>query len=129
VIDRGEAPMSGADWLKVGLLVGHLPPVRVATATVGAAWREQVWGRGKFVASFGRLAANDWMPNFSERTTRATAKASSTIAPSPLRAKRLLCAGFSGGRVDAATWVATWANVSDRRPKGVVGICDCMSLP
>jgi hypothetical protein len=28
---------------------------------------------------------------------------------------------LSGGRADAAIWVATWASVSDRRPKGVVG--------
>jgi hypothetical protein len=44
-------------------------------------------------------------------------------------AKRLLCASFSGGRVDVAIWLATWASVSDRRPKGGVGVSDCMSLP
>jgi hypothetical protein len=36
---------------------------------------------------------------------------------------------LSGGRADAAACVATWASVSVRRPKGVVGVCDCMSLP
>ena len=40
-----------------------------------------------------------------------------------------LWTAFSGGRADAAIRVATWASVSDRRPKGVVGVCDCMSLP
>jgi len=44
-------------------------------------------------------------------------------------ATRLLFAGLFGGLVDAAIWVATWANISDRRPKGVVVLCDCMSLP
>jgi hypothetical protein len=44
-------------------------------------------------------------------------------------AKSLLCASFSGGLVDAAIWLATWASVSDRRPKGGVGVFDCMSLP
>ena len=29
---------------------------------------------------------------------------------------------LSGGRADAAICVATWASVSDRRPKGVVGL-------
>src|SRR6202044_2821960 len=36
---------------------------------------------------------------------------------------------LAGGRAEAAMCVATWASVSDRRPKGVVGVCDCMSLP
>jgi hypothetical protein len=40
-----------------------------------------------------------------------------------------LCTIFSGGRAVATIWLATWASVSDRRPKGVVGGCDCMSLP
>src|SRR5260370_33856783 len=40
-----------------------------------------------------------------------------------------LCTTFSGGRAVAPIWLATWASVSDRRPKGVVGECDCMSLP
>src|SRR5260370_32490683 len=40
-----------------------------------------------------------------------------------------LCTTFSGGRAVAPSWLATWARVSDRRPKGVVGECDCMSLP
>src|ERR1700738_2007678 len=40
-----------------------------------------------------------------------------------------LCTTFSGGRAVAPSWLATWASVSDRRPKGVVGECDCMSLP
>ena len=40
-----------------------------------------------------------------------------------------LCTALSGGRAFAAIWLATWASVSDRRPKGVVGECDCMSLP
>src|SRR6266702_1342166 len=40
-----------------------------------------------------------------------------------------LCTTFSGGRAVAPIWLATWARVSDRRPKGVGGECDCMSLP
>src|SRR5215470_5999071 len=36
---------------------------------------------------------------------------------------------FSGGLAAVAIWVATWASVSDRGPKGAVGVCDCMSLP
>jgi hypothetical protein len=44
-------------------------------------------------------------------------------------AKSLLCASFSGGLVDAAIWLATCASVNDRRPKGGVGVFDCMSLP
>ncbi|MGD5665281.1 hypothetical protein QUT05_22460, partial [Xanthomonas citri pv. citri] len=40
-----------------------------------------------------------------------------------------LCTIFSGGRSVATIWLATWASISDRRPKGVVGECDCMSLP
>ena len=36
---------------------------------------------------------------------------------------------LSGGRAEAAICVATWASVNLRRPKGVVGVCDCMSLP
>ncbi|WP_248310999.1 hypothetical protein [Bosea vaviloviae] len=31
-----------------------------------------------------------------------------------------LWTAFSGGRVFATAWFATWASVSDRRPKGVV---------
>src|ERR1700728_841221 len=36
---------------------------------------------------------------------------------------------LSGGREDDAICVATWARVSGRRPKGVVGWWDCMPLP
>ena len=31
-----------------------------------------------------------------------------------------LCTALSGGRAFAVAWLATWASVSDRRPKGVV---------
>ncbi|MDP3256378.1 MAG: hypothetical protein Q8M82_10300, partial [Bosea sp. (in: a-proteobacteria)] len=31
-----------------------------------------------------------------------------------------LWTALSGGRVFALAWLATWASVSDRRPKGVV---------
>ena len=40
-----------------------------------------------------------------------------------------LWTAFSGGRAFATTWLATWASVSDRRPKGVVELCGCISLP
>src|SRR6202020_2580596 len=36
---------------------------------------------------------------------------------------------WSGWRADAAICAATWARVSDRRMKGVVGWRDCMTLP
>src|SRR5271163_4011227 len=40
-----------------------------------------------------------------------------------------LCTAFSGGRAFAVAWLATWASVSDRRPKGVVELCGCISSP
>jgi hypothetical protein len=37
-----------------------------------------------------------------------------------------LCTAFSGGRAFATAWFATWASVSDRRPKGVVELWGCI---
>jgi hypothetical protein len=56
VIDRGEAPLIGADRLKVRLRFDHLPPSVRATATVGAARREQVWGRENFFCGLLRVS-------------------------------------------------------------------------
>jgi len=36
---------------------------------------------------------------------------------------------LSGGRLETAICVATWASVNDRRPKGVVGVRGSMSCP
>jgi len=103
-----------------------------ATATVGAALRERVSGREKFGArrSAGlpqRLDLKLFGANDERREIEGEGEAD--LRAGAVAVKSLLCASFSGGLVDAAIWLTTWASVSDRRPKGGVGVFDCMSLP
>jgi hypothetical protein len=64
VIDRGEAPLIGTYWL-IGLLFDFLLRCVCATASVGAARREQVRGVAKiFLGSCRRLSGDGYLNVF-----------------------------------------------------------------
>jgi hypothetical protein len=116
-----------ADRLKVGLLGGHLPPVRlgdrdcrrrIARTSMGS---RKIW-----------LTANDWISNSLDRTTRgerSKAKASSIAGRAPLRAKRLLSASVSGGLLEAVVSVAMWVSINDRAQRASLGCLNACLRP
>ena len=116
-----------ADRLKVGLLVGHLPPVRVGDRDCRRRIARTGMGSRKIggaVPLVGRQRLD--LKLFGADDERREIEGEGEV---DLRAGAVaaICEGFSGRLVDAAIWLATWASVSDRRPKGGVGVSDCMS--
>jgi hypothetical protein len=124
--------MSGADRLRVGLLVGHLPPMRVGDRDCRRRIARTSMGSRKIcaaVAPAGRQRLDLRLFGANDERREIEGEGEADLRAGAVAAKSLLCASFSGGLVDAAIWLATCASVSDRRPKGGVGVFDCMSLP
>ena len=124
--------MSGADRLRVGLLVGHLPPVRVGDRDCRRRIARTSMGSRKICAAVspaGRQRLDLKLFGANDERREIDGEGEFDLRAGTVAAKSLLCASFSGGLVDAAIWLATWASVSDRRPKGGVGVSDCMSSP
>jgi hypothetical protein len=99
-----------------------------ATATVGAAWREQVRGSRKIcaavvVACRQRLDLKLFEGN-DERQFEV--RREFDLSAGAVAAKRLPRASFCFGRTDNPT---AGARICNRRSKGVVGVYDRMSLP
>ena len=123
--------MSGADRLRVGLLVGHLPPMhvgdrdcrrRIARTSMGS---RKIWGPLPLV---GRQRLDLKLFGAGDERREIEGEGEVDLRAGAVAAKSLLCESFSGRLVDAAIWLATWASINDRRTKGGVGVSDCMSL-
>ena len=81
------------------------------------------WFDGKTISPSPLSVVSGWKLSNASRT--ASARSETPIRALAVQIARNtchLCTAFSGGRAFAIAWLATWASVSDRRPKGVVPI-------
>ena len=118
-----------ADRLKVGLLVGHLPPVRVGDRDCRRRIARTAMGSRKIggaVPLVGRQRLDLKLFGANDERREIEAEGEVDLRAGAVGEALVMCE-LLRRPVDAAIRVATWASVSDRRPKGGVGVSDCMS--
>ena len=92
--------------------------------------RASCWLEGKTIRPSPLSVVSGWKLSNASRTANARSETPIlALAVQIARNTCHLCTALSGGRAFAVAWLATWASVSDRRPKGVVETWDCMSSP
>ena len=88
------------------------------------------WLEGNTIRFSPLSVVSGWKVNRASRTAKARSETPIlALAVQIARNTCHLCTAFSDDRAFAFAWLATWASVSDRRPKGVVELWGCISMP
>ena len=100
---------------------------RSVAGAIPCARSASCWFDGNTISPSPISVVSGWKLSKASRTASARSEAPTlALAVQIARNTCHLCTAFSGGRAFAAAWLATWASVSDRRPKGVVELWGCI---
>ena len=100
---------------------------RSVAAAIPCARSASCWFDGNTIRPSPLNVVSGWKLSKASRTANARSEAPTRALDVQIARNTChLCTAFSGGRAFATAWLATWASVSDRRPKGVVELWGCI---